>query len=166
MRRIVLAIIVPLLVGTVIGLIALWPRGTSSSPAGGLERQRGTVVTATVPCPTRTPPVLGGNCGNATVRLGKQTVGATVPSGATALSIGPGDRVVVTLTPTSNGQTGYVITDHDRGRELVWLLIAFAAAIIIVGRWNGLASLGGLAFSFFMLLWFILPGIEQGESPL
>src|SRR4030095_16861056 len=35
-----------------------------------------------------------------------------------------------------------------------------------VGRWNGLASIGGLAFSFAVLLWFILPAIEGGENPL
>jgi len=111
-------------------------------------------------------PVLGGNCGNALVRLGGRTVAAIVPSGSTAPSMTPGDRVVVTLNPTADGKTSYVTTDHDRRRELVWLLVAFAAAIVIVGRWNGLAGLGESAFSFAVLLWFILPGLERGENPL
>jgi uncharacterized membrane protein len=162
-----LAIILPLLAATVIGLIALWPRGGAPKPAtGGVERQRGTVVTASPPCAKGTAPVPGGSCGNATVRLGDKTVAATVPSGSTAPSVKAGDRVVVAVTQAGEGQTRYVITDHDRGRQLIWLFIAFAAAVIAVGRWNGLASIGGLAFSFAVLLWFILPAIESGENPL
>jgi uncharacterized membrane protein len=167
-RRIVAAIILPMVLATLIGLIALWPRGPTPHPnTAGVQRQRGTVVTVTPPCPQGRPPVLGGNCGNATVRLGDQTVTATIPSGATAPAVKAGDRVVVALTERAGtGALAYVIVDHDRGAPLIWLLIAFAAAIIAVGRWNGLASLGGLAFSFAVLLWFILPAILRGENPL
>ncbi|NUR28851.1 MAG: YibE/F family protein [Catenulispora sp.] len=159
-------IVVPLILATLVGLIVLWPKGAPphAQPSGPAVTQvRGTVVTATPPCAAQTPATPGGDCGTATVRVGGKTVDATIPSGTTAPQVHPGDKVVVAADPDAGT---YAIIDHDRGTQLIWLLIAFAAAIIAVGRWQGLASLGGLALSFAILLWFILPAIERGQSPL
>jgi uncharacterized membrane protein len=166
-RRTVAAIIIPMLIATLIGLIVFWPHGSAPHPGGQITEVRGTVVTATPACAVGVAPQAGGDCGNATVKIGGQTVPATVPSGRTAPAIKTGERVVLAVSedPDTHEKT-YAVIDHDRGTQLIWLLIAFAAAIIMVGRWNGLASLGGLAFSFAILLLFILPAIERGESPL
>ncbi|WP_290859836.1 YibE/F family protein [Hamadaea sp.] len=168
-RRVVTAIVVPLVVATVIGLIVLWPRGATPTMATDtIQRIRGTVVSATDACAPGEAPTLGGPCGNATVDLDGQTVQATIPSGTSAPAVREGDKVVVVVTddPADPSVKTYSVVDHDRTTPLIWLVALFCAVIIAFGRWRGLASLGGLAVSFFVLLVFILPAIQRGESPL
>jgi len=168
-RRAVLAIILPLVVATIVGLIVLWPRGAAPTQATDtLQRIRGTVVSATPACAVGEAPTLGGSCGNATVKVDDQTVTATVPSGTSAPVLKAGDEVVVVVTddPADPTAKTYSVVDHDRTTSLIWLVALFCAVIIAFGRWKGLASLGGLAVSFFVLLVFILPAIQRGESPL
>jgi len=168
-RRTVLAIIVPLVVATLVGLVVLWPRGAAPTKAtDDVPRVRGTVVTATGPCAVGTAPTLGGSCGNATVEADGQTVAATIPSGASAPQVSSGDKVVLVVTedPADPSKTLYSIVDHDRTTAMIWLVALFAAVIIAFGRWQGLASLGGLAVSFAVLFVFVLPAIQRGESPL
>jgi uncharacterized membrane protein len=173
-RQAVAAIIVPMIVATVAGLIIFWPR--QAGPAltdDDVPRLRGVVQTTTPPCASGTPAVPGGDCGNVTVRVRQAdsrssgTVNATVPSGKAAPVVEPGDKVVLAVTADpQGGPETYVLVDHDRGTQLIWLLIAFCAAIVAFGRWSGVASLGGLALSFAVLLAFILPAIQRGEDPL
>jgi uncharacterized membrane protein len=48
----------------------------------------------------------------------------------------------------------------------LWLLgAAFALAVIAFGRWRGLSALAGLAVTFAVLLFFIVPAILDGRSP-
>ncbi|NUT36347.1 MAG: YibE/F family protein [Hamadaea sp.] len=173
-RRTVLAIIVPLVVATVIGLIVLWPRGPAPTQrTDDVVRLRGTVVSATPACPVGTAATLGGPCGNATVEADGQTVTATIPSGASAPRVEAGDKVVVVVTEavTPEGAADpaartYAVVDHDRTTPLIWLVALFVAVIVGFGRWRGVASLAGLAITFAILLVFILPAIQRGEPPL
>lgn len=168
-RRTVLAIIVPLVVATLIGLVVLWPRGAAPTQrTDDIPRLRGTVVSATEACPPGTAATLGGPCGNATVEVDGKTVTATIPSGASAPRIETGDKVVVVATedPADPTQTTYAVVDHDRTTPLIWLVALFVVVIVAFGRWRGVASLAGLAITFAILLVFILPAIQRGEPPL
>jgi uncharacterized membrane protein len=60
----------------------------------------------------------------------------------------------------------YQVIDFQRGASLVWLAVLFAAAVLVLGRWNGLAALAALGVSFAVLLMFVLPAILAGHSPL
>ena len=60
----------------------------------------------------------------------------------------------------------YQIVDFQRGGSLAWLAVLFAAAVLVLGRWRGLAALAALAVSFGVLLLFVLPAILDGRSPL
>ena len=44
--------------------------------------------------------------------------------------------------------------------------MAFAAAVLLLGRWRGLAALAALGLSFLVLLVFVLPAILAGHDPL
>ncbi|GHJ50079.1 hypothetical protein Cs7R123_74210 [Catellatospora sp. TT07R-123] len=166
LRRIVTLVIVPMVVATVVGLLVLWPRG-SAPPAGEqLARLHGRIVSATPACPREIPAQPGGSCGTAVVRVGDQQVEATVPSGPTSPVIAPGDRVIVVESPDAQGNVRYAVVDHDRWTPLLLLVALFVAAVVAFARWRGVASLVGLAVSFAVLLRFILPAIQQGESPL
>jgi uncharacterized membrane protein len=60
----------------------------------------------------------------------------------------------------------YQVVDFQRGGPLVWLAALFAAAVLVLGRWHGLAALAALAVGFAVLLLFVLPAILAGRSPL
>jgi uncharacterized membrane protein len=62
--------------------------------------------------------------------------------------------------------TSYQLVDFQRGAPLGWLAALFAAAVIVLGRWRGLASLAALGVGFLVLLEFVLPAILSGRSPL
>lgn len=176
-RRLLVAVVVPLFALTVIAALVLWPR-QDREPIGGADvpRYHGTVTrVVTEPCPpTPEAPDGGrGSCGTVTVTAeqgpdaGRQ-VETPIPAGPGAPRVAVGDEVVlVELTdPADPAVKSYNIAEHQRGTPLIWLMVLFAAAIVAFGRWRGLAALGGLVASFAILLGFVLPGIGAGQPPL
>ncbi|MER6584194.1 YibE/F family protein [Micromonospora chalcea] len=173
-RRLLVAVVVPLFALTVIAALVLWPR-QDREPVGGADvpRYHGTVTrVVTEPCPP-TPEGAGGPCGTATVAAeqgpdaGRQ-VETPLPAGPGAPRVEVGDKIVLVelIDPADPSVKSYNIAEHQRGTPLIWLLVLFAAAIVAFGRWRGLAALGGLAASFAILLGFVLPGIGGGQPPL
>lgn len=77
-----------------------------------------------------------------------------------------GDLVMLAQSPGIDGNTQFYITDFVRGNSLLFLFILFASLAIIVGGWWGLSSLVGMAFSFGVIFWFILPRIVAGWNPV
>lgn len=176
-RRLLVAVVVPLFVITVIAALVLWPQ-QDREPVGGADvpRYHGTVTrVVTEPCPPtpESPDGAGGPCGTVTATVeqgpdaGRQ-VETPIPAGPGAPRVAVGDEVVlVELTdPADPAVKSYNIAEHQRGTPLIWLMVLFAAAIVAFGRWRGLAALGGLVASFAILLGFVLPGIGAGQPPL
>ncbi|EWM66261.1 MULTISPECIES: YibE/F family protein [unclassified Micromonospora] len=176
-RRLLVAVVVPLFALTVIAALVLWPR-QDREPVGGADvpRYHGTVTrVVTEPCPPtpEAPEGAGGPCGTATVAAeqgpdaGRQ-VETPLPAGPGAPRVEVGDKIVLVelIDPADPSMKSYNIAEHQRGTPLIWLLVLFAAAIVAFGRWRGLAALGGLAASFAILLGFVLPGIGGGQPPL
>ncbi len=60
----------------------------------------------------------------------------------------------------------YQVVDFQRGGALTWLAALFAAAVLLLGRWRGLAALAALGVAFAVLLLFVLPAILSGRNPL
>ena len=78
-----------------------------------------------------------------------------------------GDPVVLGWSGGNPDDPGsYQVVDFQRGGSLAWLAALFAAAVLVLGRWRGLAALAALAVSFGVLLLFVLPAILDGRSPL
>ncbi|SEH00121.1 Uncharacterized membrane protein [Nonomuraea solani] len=167
-----LAVLVPLAVITLAGLLWLWPSGQdAAAPQSGVERLTGTVTGVTLAkCPAATPgspqpdPA---TCGNATVRVkdgpdvGKD-VKLRLPGGPGAQHFAVDDEVIL----LRDGEGAYQISDHDRALPL-WLFgAAFALAVIAFGRWRGVMALVGLVVTFVLLLTFVIPGILEGKPPI
>lgn len=77
-----------------------------------------------------------------------------------------GDGVVVTANELEDGSTLFVIADHIRRPVLFYLFAIFLVlTIAIAGRW-GLASIGGMLYSFYVIFVFILPMIIKGYNPV
>ncbi|WP_341358111.1 YibE/F family protein [Georgenia sp. M64] len=167
-RAILAALVLPLLVATVVGLVALWPRG--ETPIGsvplagtGMTIEAGEVVE-----------VLGadGDGGQVRVELSTgtgagQVVPVQVPPEIMANGMGVGDELRLMFSPDAMG-TGspYVFWDFERSSP-VWILVAiYAAVVLAVARWRGLAAMAGLGTSLAVILLFVLPALMLGHPPL
>jgi uncharacterized membrane protein len=80
----------------------------------------------------------------------------------------PGDAVFVSYTPVTEPgqQERFIITDRVRTTPLFVLAIMFAVAIIALGRWKGVRAIIGLAFTFAVIIWFMIPRILDGANPV
>jgi uncharacterized membrane protein len=172
-----LALLVPAVILTAVGLVLLWPRDAPrGQSADGPTRVEGEIVSVT---PAECPPVPegapggAGPCGTVQVRLtsGPQSgteVTTDIPAGPGAIEVTPGDDVVLLELQDVEGGAGttYSIMDFQRGSALWWVGLAFALAVIAFGRWRGLTALAGLVLTFAILLLFIVPAILDGRSPV
>jgi hypothetical protein len=78
-----------------------------------------------------------------------------------------GDQVVLSWSGGDADDPGsYQVVDFQRSGSLWWLAGLFAAAVLALGRWRGLAALVALGLSFVVLLMFVLPAILAGHNPL
>lgn len=77
-----------------------------------------------------------------------------------------GDKVSVSITKAPDGKDAYFITDYVRRSSLYLLVGIFFALTIIVGRLRGVTSLIGMALSFAMIFFVVLPQILKGHDPI
>lgn len=160
---------------TVIGLIALWPSGdrpaVDDEALGFTELVPGTVIAARVDqCSFALPddPV---ECNIASIEVtGGPADGDTTvlefPVDAGGVILRDGDRIVLNYVEDAPPEVRYQFADYQRRTPLVVLAVLFALAVVLLGRLRGLAALGGLAVSVAVLLWFLLPALLEGSSPL
>jgi uncharacterized membrane protein len=159
---------------TVAGLLMLWPSGQRRPNLRGLgfisEVYDAMVVTSSeVPCGGQTEE--GVTCRRVAFELlegphpGRTVAEEFVLSGSTP-ALEAGERVMLAYDATAAPEFQYRFVDRDRGAVLVWLSVAFAVAVVLLGRLRGLAALAGLAASIAVLLMFVLPAILEGRDPL
>jgi uncharacterized membrane protein len=78
-----------------------------------------------------------------------------------------GDDIVLAYTGGNPSESeSYQIQDFQRGSSMLWLAALFAAAVLLLGRWRGLASLLALGFSFLVLAVYLFPAVLTGASPV
>jgi uncharacterized membrane protein len=171
-----LLLLVPVGLFTVIGLVALWPSGEPTRaqqvveeflPPGSVTFHDARVVSVE---PGDCPPEEG--CGGSAVVevLDGPDAGDFVriellPEVAAA-GLDADDGLVLSRTAAADGPATYGFADYERDFPMTTLAIAFVVVVGLVARLRGLASLVGLAFAFFVLLQFVLPGILADQSPM
>jgi uncharacterized membrane protein len=177
-----LLLLVPVGLATVVGLVVLWPSGepTPAEEAAALVLPPGTTypdarVVSVEPFDCSTP----GDPGRPAQQLTCATVVVEVLDGpgagefqqlellpeVYAAGVEEGDVFVLTRDAGADGTAQYGFYDYSRDTPMLVLAIAFAVVVGLVARLRGLASLVGLAFAFFVLLQFVLPGLLSDESP-
>lgn len=171
MRRIALALIAPIAVATLAAMFWLWPTdGVSPPEQSGAEQLSGDVITVQrTECAETLDDEVNG-CGTAVVRVTDgaqqgQDLEVPLPNGPGAPEIAEGDHVVLNQSVTPDGEV-YAVVDHQRSTQLWLLAAAFALAVTAFGRWRGIAALVGLAVTFALLVFFVVPAILAGEPPL
>ena len=173
-RRLLAIAVAPLLIATVVGLVALWPRGDlPSRPAnlGALVELETATVSGVEVVPCSQGPQSVGRCQTAEIRI---TSGPD--EGSTHeldISVGPGnptldrgDRIVVGRSPDPTLGAVYYFSDYQRRAPLMLLAALFVVVVIAIGRLRGLTALLGLVITFAVLIKFILPALLEGRSPL
>ncbi|MBM3668092.1 MAG: YibE/F family protein [Actinobacteria bacterium] len=177
-RQVYGALIAAIAVGTVIGMVALWPRGE----APRLEFIEGTAPSETFSAevaqitPYTCSLVPDGECREAILRLNSgpddgQSFEVDASFGASALEYEAGDSVRVIRIPPPSGSTDanvapYAVVDFERKPQLLWLVLAFAALVIVFARVRGFLSLLGLGISLAIVLLFVVPAILRDSPPL
>ncbi|MBM6404610.1 YibE/F family protein [Phycicoccus sp. CSK15P-2] len=170
MTRVAWAVLAPLAVLTVVGLVVLWPSSAPVPERPSAAQEFDGVVLALEPqeCPEDAPEASGG-CGTVTVRVdapdGEREVEAPLSTAPGAPELEVGDEVVVAAAETPEGYL-YGVVDHQRGPQLWALLAALGLALVAFGRWRGLTALVGLGITFVVLLAFIVPAVIAGEAPV
>ncbi len=171
-RRSVLVAVVVCAVVTLIGLVALWPRGNAEQILGELGQRLPTVeasvrAVAIVAC-AGTSEDQGVECAEITAQV---TSGPTkgedavfeLPFGGSSPSIDPGDPIRLGYDDITST---YVFYDFQRSTPLLALSAIFVVAVLALGRWKGLGALAGLAASLAVLIVFVLPALLDGGNPL
>jgi uncharacterized membrane protein len=168
-HRQLLVVVGMLLIATLVGLVVLWP---SATPVPLADRPPGEVVAGEVlGLEQRARADDGGPATSlvVTVRVleGPDAELVTdleiLPEGFPPFRIG--DRLALAPAEGTGSDDPYVIIDFQRLPTL-WLLFGlFVAAVIAVGRWQGVRSLLGLALSLAIVIRFVVPAILAGTSP-
>ena len=177
-----LLLLVPVGLATIVGLVVLWPgdEPTRAEQAAELFLPPGTTypegrVSAVEPFDCSIP---GGEgqvaqqltCANVVVEV-LEGDGAgefqlvELPPEVYAGGIEVGDVLVLTRDPGAQDGSGYAFYDYDRDVPVVVLTLTFAVVTVAVARLRGFAALIGLAFAFFVMLQFLLPGLLGDSSP-
>ncbi|TNC22217.1 YibE/F family protein [Amycolatopsis alkalitolerans] len=181
-RRLLAWLLIPIAAAAVAGMIVLYPWG-KAKPAGAYEQGvpvRGTIVTAlSGPCLAPGQVQVGSEpqpgqkpCLTTDVQLTDGAAAGTsikliVPIEPSTPRFSAGDKVVLSYNGgDAKDPSSYQIVDFQRGVPLVLLAALFAVAVVVLGRWQGVAALGALVMSFVVLVLFVLPSILAGENPL
>ncbi|MBI4714243.1 YibE/F family protein [Candidatus Uhrbacteria bacterium] len=90
---------------------------------------------------------------------------ASFPDGL-YIKLKKGDNVRLRIVENPDGTQTTFFDDKVRTSSLAVLFFIFAAVAIAIGFFRGLFSLIGLAFTLFVLFWFLFPQILAGRDPV
>ncbi|WP_433803360.1 YibE/F family protein [Actinomycetospora sp. CA-084318] len=193
-RRLLAALLVPCGLAVVVGLVLLAPSpseyravldgshaaaaaGTTTGAAAAVATQPldGTVVRAGAEADCSDPTLAveaGTGCFPLQVRLDEgpasgRTIDTLLPGGPATPRFADGDAVVVAWSGGDPADaSGYQVVDRQRGGSMLLLAGVFALAVVLLGRWQGLAALGALGITLVVLGLFVLPALLTGAPPV
>jgi uncharacterized membrane protein len=164
--------IVPIAIGLVVltGLIVLWPRGEIETDLGhfGFTDE---VYRAEVTDAVERGCSFGQDCVVVTFELLEGPTPGTVDVKEYGLFPGtpefePGQRVLLGYIADGEATAQYKFADFER-RPVLWAVgLVLALAVAGLGRMRGPAALVGLLVGVGILVWFIVPAILHGWSPV
>jgi uncharacterized membrane protein len=149
-----------------IGAIVLWPsrEGTELDPLGLSADPIAAHVTGVEELPCTADDTL--QCAVVTFELREGDSDGTVASMemGTDNPIRAGDDIQVTAVELGDGTTAYSFYEFERSTPLLVLVVLFVAAVVALGRWRGVGAIAGLGASLFVLAWFTLPSLVDGNN--
>lgn len=224
-RLLLAAIVIPLAVVTVVGMVLLWPT-SEQSPVGSMPPYAAGTTSGQVkvtsldptPCEHTNNPLMqapgsnraGGKSTNGSDKSAAPNASAapseqgssgsvnnptavvkghsTIPGAVCAQVIsgeGVGETVSLQIPPEvyaslevgtvvkilhSNpfpqGPGLYYYWDVERSQPMILLIAIYLLLVLLVARWRGAAAIAGLASSILILVYFVMPSLMSGASPL
>ena len=76
-----------------------------------------------------------------------------------------GDKVIIGRVADTTG-VSYYFSDFQRRVPMALLAIVFVVVVAAVGRLRGLTAIVGVAATFAILVWFVIPALLDGRDPL
>ena len=76
------------------------------------------------------------------------------------------DQVLVEHTRSMEGEDLYFIVGYVRSGPLLWLILIFVAATLLLNGWQGMRSIIGMGVSLAIIVGFIVPQILEGRDPI
>ncbi|WKR21970.1 hypothetical protein AIF0345_1903 [Actinomyces israelii] len=181
-RIVLTAIVVPIIIATLVGLVALWPGKSSlvgSQPFGaeGTSLETATITSKSV-----------ADCQGAIQSLGDASTGglltdavcARITSGKgkglvlpvhvpaesmSAADVGDGMRVMYTPAAVTSG-TPYVFVDYQRQTPVLGLAVVYLVLVVAVAGRKGILSALGLVLATAVLVFFMIPALLDLASPM
>ena len=166
------ALLVPLLLATLAGLVALWPAADDVPARIPVAAEGSAVLRATVTGPADeetgfVPARLDDGSRAEGQDVGGDEITVQAPPEYLAYGFDVGDRLrVLHIAGAEASGTPYVFLDFERGLPIGLLAAAYALVVLAVARWRGLAALAGLAGAFAVIGWFTLPALLTGQDAL
>ena len=159
---------------TLVGLVALWPRGAAPDlrPTGVTVHYVDATVVSSEPSTCGLDQEAPQNCQKVTAHVtsgahkGDTAVFEIPTSQFNAPDLGAGDKIVLLENPGADPQFRYAFADFQRSVPLVALFVLFAIVVIAFGRWQGVRALAGLVASLAAILIFLLPSLLRGNPAL
>jgi uncharacterized membrane protein len=177
-RRLLAAVLIPVVLATLVGLWLTWPGDSPSRDIdvgfGQRPVQGQVLATSSAPCTSGSAAPAGQakKCISLNVLLTNGDspgvmIQQVLPDEPSTPRFSVNDHVVLAYTGGNPSESeSYQIQDFQRGTSMLWLVALFAAAVLLLGRWRGLASLVALGFSFLVLVVYLFPAILTGASPV
>lgn len=165
-RLVLVAVLLPLVAATVVGLVVLWPDDDVAAPPGFSADVASGTILEVHGCSNGVP-----DCRAATVHLDEGPgapgeVEALLPYGDQAPTFDAGEEVLLSYTEQAPASERYSYLDVDRSTPLFLLLVLFVLGVLALSRWRGVGSLLGLGGSLLLLVHFTLPAILGGTAAL
>lgn len=169
----------PFALASIVGILVLYPFGhtqqTGADIGFGQDPVNGEITAAQTSDCTQgggSGGGSGGGCVTLQVKMQdgprpNQTIEQVMPTDPSTPHFAVGDQVVLSYAGTNpQDPSSFQVVDFQRGTPLLVLALVFVAAVLVLGRWQGLKSLVGLALSLAVLIGFVLPAILAGQNPL
>ncbi|QIX25873.1 YibE/F family protein [Nocardioides sp. JQ2195] len=177
-RILLLGGLVLVALGTVVGLVMMWP-GDGDRPEAVQYAAEGTtfpsakVVSVSEPCPViiADPSIPPGenepfpeHCNELTATVDGDEVVVQVPPYVAKSGLGAGDDVKLARIPTGAGEATYGWVGTQRDFPLGAMTLVFVLVVALVARLRGIMALLGLGFAGFVVARFMLPALLEGGS--
>lgn len=84
------------------------------------------------------------------------------PAGISGLRVEPGDEIRAVRLATGE----VIFSDFQRTEPMVFLLVLYVLAVLLIARWKGLGALLGLVFALGIVAFYTVPALLNGSPPI
>ena len=175
LRRALAIALIPVVVATAVGLIMLRPTGQGPNLKAYFGQQ-GDLIKATVTSVETglcigSPEGSSDRCQEIRARItsgGHTGKNVKLEAGGSVGSplVHKGDKILLGDSGPGGGGARFYFADFQREAPIALLVVLFVGAAVAFGRWSGVRALAALAASLLALVWFVIPSVLHGHSPI